>query len=172
MFGSGAESIIVEVSERPQARLGSMSMGRTCHGKHSDDGRKYAACGGETVTNLGLKAVKCLLPSDSNDNIIKTINFQVGDLVTRGLLAVSQVCSMGAGVWFGPAPDFRSFIVWDAEAFVASAGPKTELTMKNGTYLLPSREIFKCSSWGRRGGGRASPRPRGQFWVRRCTNGR
>ena len=84
-----------------------------------------------------------MLPSDNNNPIIKTIKFPVGDLVTRGLLAVSQVCALGAGVWFGPGSEFRSCIVWDKEAFVASAGPKTELTMKNCTYLLPSREVFK-----------------------------
>ena len=87
--------------------------------KHNEYGRTYAACGGETVTNLGLKNVKCLLSSENNDDpIYKEFKFQVGDLITRGLLSVSQLCSMGAGVWFGPAPEFKSFIVWDKESFV------------------------------------------------------
>ena len=66
----------------------------------------------------------------------------MGDLITRGLLSVSQLCSMGAGVWFGPAPEFKSFIVWDRESFVAAAGPKTNIIMKNGTYMIPIKEIF------------------------------
>ena len=98
--------------------------------KHDECGRTYAACGGETVTNMGLRSVKCILPSDRNDVIHKNLNFQVGDLVTRGLLSVSQLCSMGAGVWCGPAPEYKSYIVWDKDCFIASAGPKTELFIK------------------------------------------
>ena len=100
--------------------------------------------GGETVTNLGLKNVKCLLNNENHndDPIYKEFKFQVGDLITRGLLSVSQLCSMGAGVWFGPAPEYKSFIVWDKESFVAAAGPKTSILMKNGTYIMPIREIF------------------------------
>ena len=85
---------------------------------------------GETVTNLGLKLVKCILPSDNDNPIYKNLSFQVGDLATRGLLAVSQLCSLGADVWFGPGPEYKSFITLDKGAFVASAGPTTELNMK------------------------------------------
>ena len=37
---------------------------------------------------------------------IRVLPFQVGDLVTRGLLAVSQLAQLGAGIWFGPGPVF------------------------------------------------------------------
>ena len=45
--------------------------------KHEEFGRTYAACGGETVINLGVKNVKCLLSSGD----IKSIPFQVGDKI-------------------------------------------------------------------------------------------
>jgi len=114
--------------------------------KHNEFGKTYAACGGETVTNLGIKSVKCILPGFENGFEHKSFAFQVGDLVTRGLLAVSKICSLGAGVWFGPAPEFKSYIVWDKDAFIASASPKTELFMKNGTYMLPVREVYNNNS--------------------------
>ena len=98
--------------------------------KHGNYGSTYAACCGETVTNLGVKSVQCLIPSESDNHasIHKVLNFQVGDLVTRGLLAVSQLCDVGAGVWLGPGPEFKSYIVWDKNAFIAVAGPKSQIT--------------------------------------------
>ena len=95
-----------------------------------------------------MKSVECLLPCNNTETIHKVLDFQVGDLVTRGLLAVSQLCSLGAGVWFGPGPEFKSYIVWDREAFIAAAGPKPEINMKNGTYVLPIREVYKSRSDG------------------------
>ena len=94
---------------------------------HSEVGRTYGACGGETVTNLGVKNVNCLLGNGS----VKPLKFQVGDRITRGLLAVSQLAQSGAGVWFGPAPAYESHIVWDPEAFVAASWPKTNIILKN-----------------------------------------
>ncbi len=107
--------------------------------KHSEFGRTYAACGGETVTNLGVKNVKCMLSNSE----IKSMPFQIGDRVTRGLLAVSQLAALGAGTWFGPGPNFDSYVVWDREAFVVASGPKQELQRKNGTYTLPVREVVE-----------------------------
>ena len=77
--------------------------------RHSEFGRTYAACGGETVMNIGLKNLKCLFGQGD----VKHIPFQVGDKVTRGLLAVSQLAALGAGIWFGPGPNFESYVVWD-----------------------------------------------------------
>ena len=57
-------------------------------------GKTYGACGGETVTNIGQKSVKCLV----NNNNVKRIDFQVGDKITRGLCAVSKIAESGAGV--------------------------------------------------------------------------
>ena len=85
----------------------------------SDQGRTYGACGGEAVINLGCKNAKCI----THDGI-HTLPFQVGDRITRGLLAVSQLASLGAGIWLGPAPEYKSYIVWGKNAFIAAAGPK------------------------------------------------
>ena len=84
--------------------------------KHDEVGRPYGACGGEAVTNIGCKAVDCLL----EDGTVKSLKFQVGGKVTRGLLALSQLACSGAGVWFGPGPEYESFIVWNKEATVIS----------------------------------------------------
>ena len=35
-----------------------ISFGNTEREKHEDYGKKYGACGGETITNLGVKSVK------------------------------------------------------------------------------------------------------------------
>ena len=83
----------------------------------AETGRTYGACGGETVTNLGAKSARCLFSNKDLENnpVIKTFNMQIGDLISRGLLAVSQICAMGAGVWFGPGPAFKSYITWNPE---------------------------------------------------------
>ena len=114
--------------------------------KHHEFGRTYAACGGETVTNLGIKNVNCLLQGENGKTINRDLKFQVGDKVTRGLLAVSQLANDGAGIWFGPGPEFKSFIVWDKDAFVAAAGPKANIKLSNGTYQLPINEIYKMKT--------------------------
>ena len=107
--------------------------------KHAEYGCTYKACGGEVVTNIGQKSVNCKF----NEGFSKTLDFQVGDKIIKGLLAVSKLAQSGAGVWFGPAPAYESHIVWDPEAFVAAAGPKAKIIFKNGTYHLPVTEIFK-----------------------------
>ena len=106
--------------------------------KHQEFGNVYKACGGEKVINIGLKNVKCLTQKGD----VQTIPFQIGDLVTRGLLAVSQLASLGAGVWFGPEPQFESFIVWDRNAFIAANGPKLPIALNNGTYHIGVHEVY------------------------------
>ena len=88
---------------------------------------------------MGLRKVHCMFNSD----VRKMQEFQIGDRITRSLLAGSKLAQAGAGLWFGPAPAYESYIVWDPEAFVASSGPKTKIIFKNGTYHVPIREIFK-----------------------------
>ena len=105
--------------------------------KSSDQGRTYGACGREAVTNLGCQHVKCAMHDG-----IHTSPFQVGDRITRGLLVVSQLASLGAGIWLGPAPAYKSHIVWDNDAFIAAAGPNTSIYMNNGTYKVTVREAF------------------------------
>ena len=47
--------------------------------KHSEFGRTYAACGGETVTNLGIKSVCCVVnDSENHENIMKQYLFKLG----------------------------------------------------------------------------------------------
>ena len=108
---------------------------KTC--SHSEVGRTYGACGGEAVTNLGVKNVSCLLGNGS----VKPLKFQVGDKITRGLLAVSQLAQSGAGVWFGPAPNYESFIVWDKLAKVSSNEDKLPISLINGTYQMGIVEV-------------------------------
>ena len=111
--------------------------------RHKDYGTKYRACGGETVTNLGVKHVNCLF----NEGVSKTIPFQIGDKIIKGLLAASQLAHLGAGLWFGPAPAYESWIIWDKDAFVASAGHKTKIVLKNGTYHVPIRNYSRMITW-------------------------
>ena len=44
--------------------------------RHSEFGSKYRACGGETVTNLGLKCTECLFSDGSSKKIL----FQIRQL--------------------------------------------------------------------------------------------
>ena len=102
----------------------------TAVARHNECGATYRACGEETVTNLGLlKCVEYMFPS----GLRKKFDFQVGDKITKSLLAVSKLAQSGAGVWFGPAPEYESYVTWDKGAFVASSGLKTHLILKNGT---------------------------------------
>ena len=103
-----------------------------------DRGNTYGACGGETVTNIGCKHVRCL----TGEGSIQKYDFQVGDKLTKPLLAVSKICETGKSVFFGPAPKFESFIVDDPDAFVVSNGKKTKICLANGTYGLHCHEIF------------------------------
>ena len=65
--------------------------------KHAEYGCTYKACGGEVVTNIRQKTAKCKF----NEGFDKLVEFQVGDNITKGLLAVSKLAQSGAGVWFG-----------------------------------------------------------------------
>ena len=67
--------------------------------KTDEYGKVYGACGGEFVTNLGCKTVKCLTRNGKTFDA----KFQVGNKITKNLLAVSQLCSMGFSVIFGPS---------------------------------------------------------------------
>ena len=127
--------------------------------KHKEFGSVYKACGGENVINIGMKSVKCI----TKEGDIRTLSFQVGDLVTRGLLAVSQLASLGAGIWFGPGPQFESYIVWDKSAFIAAQGPRIPITLNNGTYQIGVREVFEEGGLNAVGeGGEETPRPEGE----------
>ena len=64
--------------------------------KNKEQGRCYGACGGETVRNIGSKEFKCLTGSGETHNCI----FQVGDRITKPLLAVSKICETGKSVCF------------------------------------------------------------------------
>ena len=73
---------------------------------------------------------------------------QVTDTITKPLLSVSKVCEGGNLVLYGPAPEYKSFIVHDPNAIdtimsVASAcDDKTPQTLRRGTYHVLVRELI------------------------------
>ena len=91
--------------------------------------------------------MKCML----SDGTTKQLKFQVGDKITRGLLAVSQLAASGAGTWFGPGPEYQSFVVWDKDAQVISNKAKVPITLHNGTYQMgiieSSSGTLACSTF-------------------------
>ena len=74
---------------------------------------------------------------------VRKVAFQVGDKITRNLLAVSGICADGATVVFGPGPEFKSFICHDPDAFLAHNGDITEIQLSNGVYEIKMRELYK-----------------------------
>ena len=54
--------------------------------RNSEFGKPHGACGGETVRNIGSKTVKCLTSGGVSNYV-----FQVGDKLTKPLLAVSKI---------------------------------------------------------------------------------
>ena len=72
-------------------------------------GKCYGACGGETVRNMGQKDVGFV----SGSGTIHKYDFQVGDKITKPLLAVSKICESKKGVFFGPAPRYEPYIIDD-----------------------------------------------------------
>ena len=56
-------------------------------------GKCYGACGGETVKNIGEKNVGFV----SGSGTIHKYDFQVGDRITKPLLAVSKICESKRG---------------------------------------------------------------------------
>ena len=113
----------------------------TCKNKSHEFGKIYSACGGEVVTNTGTKHVDAFF-----GNLRKTIAFQIGDKINRGLLAASQLADAGAGIWLGPGPKFDNFAVFDPQAFVAFSGPRIEIGLENGTYFIDTHETIKNNS--------------------------
>ena len=93
------------------------------------------------MKNIGYRDVQYV----TRENKTKEHRFQIGDKITRSLLAVSQECAAGRGVWFGPGPEFKSFICNDPDAFVAHNGDVTKIHLNNGVYELDMREIIKHS---------------------------
>ena len=109
-------------------------MKRYAHHKHThictdtiEYGKCSGACGGETVKNIGEKNVGFV----SGSGTIHKYDFQVGDKITKPLLAVSKVCESKKGVFFGPAPEYRSYIIDDPHAFMVG----DELTDPKRTYI-------------------------------------
>ena len=44
-------------------------------------------------------------------------------------------------MWFGPGPNYDSYIVDDPNSFVVTAGKKTNLNLNEGTYTLKCYEV-------------------------------
>ena len=101
-------------------------------------GKVYGACGGESVQNMGTKEVKCITRTGK----IFTPKFQIGNKIIKNLLAVSQLCSMGFSVFFGPAPNYDAYICHDPDSFMCHNNDITRINLSNGVYILPIREII------------------------------
>ena len=90
------------------------------------------------MRNLGTKKVTYI----TTEGNIQSTTFQIGDNITRPLYAVSQICSSGKCVFFGPGPKFESFIVHDPEAFLVHNGTATSIHMNSGVYELDVKEVL------------------------------
>ena len=101
-------------------------------------GKVYGACGGEAVKNIGTKTVEYQTDTFMN----RKLDFEIGDRITKPLIAVSDECSNGNAVFFGPAPKYESFIIHDPEAFVCHSGSVTNIKLRNGTYEIDIREKY------------------------------
>ena len=69
-----------------------------------------------------------------------SVDFEIGDKITKPLIAVSEQCSKKRGVFFGPAPKYESFIVYDPDVFCCYKGPITPINLRNGTYEIDIKE--------------------------------
>ena len=101
-------------------------------------GRVYGACGGEVVKNIGSKTVHFKTDDDKSFNT----EFEIGDKITKPLIAVSHECSKGKAVFFGPGPKYESMIIEDPSALCVYSGPVTHVKLRNGTYELDMREQY------------------------------
>ena len=107
--------------------------------KNHDYGHAYGACGGETVRNIGSKFVQL-----STETGTQSYEFQIGDKLTKPLLAVSKICESGKAVFFGPGPRYESYILNDPEAIAIGNGTKTSIVLHNGTYISQAHEAYKA----------------------------
>ena len=89
---SGACDAVCPPSAFPNIKL---------NGNNRENGKQYGACGGEAVKNIGSKAFSCV----TSGGIQHTYTFQVGDKLTKPLLAVSKVCKEKKGVFFWTRPE-------------------------------------------------------------------
>ena len=75
------------------------------HSEKTDEyGKVYGACGGEAVQNIGTKHPVLL----TKEGKLVKHTFQIGNKITKHLLAVSKLCEQGLSVHFGPAPAYES----------------------------------------------------------------
>ena len=70
---------------------------------------------------------------------IRSSILQVGDKITKPLLAVSQECAAGNAVFFGPGPEFESYVIHDPKARVIHNGEVTKIMLNNGVYEMHVR---------------------------------
>lgn len=97
----------------------------TCMTRTRSMGMQYLACGGESITNIGEQHVFAI---DSEGNRFD-MQFQCNDKITRNLAAASNICETGKGVWLGPAPDYRAYIVHNPSQIQLGIGPKTPVNL-------------------------------------------
>ena len=66
---------------------------------------------------------------------------QVTDCVTRPLMSVPKICESGYGVWFGPAPNYESYIVYDPSCVAIAPCKRTPVNLRNGVYEIKLGEL-------------------------------
>ena len=103
----------------------------------ADIGKTYGACGGEQVINTGCKQVRYR----TAEGTLREHVFQVGNTITRPLLAVSQECAKGHGVWFGPGPKFESYVVNSPNSYVVHDDNITKTHLNSGVYEMDIQEV-------------------------------
>ena len=94
------------------------------------------------MRNIECKHFECVSRSGNKHKY----TFQVGDRITKPLLAVSKICEHGKAMFFGPGPKYESCIVDDPEAFVVASGTKTNIELINGTYHMRCFEVTSHSN--------------------------
>ena len=95
--------------------------------------------GGGQVTNLGEKRVAA---TDSEGKMFK-LTFQCADKITRNLAAASKICESGKGVWLGPGPYYKAYIIHRPDQVKIGNGPRTPLGLRNGVYEFNLRELMQ-----------------------------
>ena len=88
---------------------------------------------------MGTKEVTCL----TQQNTKFTPKFQIGNKITKNLLSVSQLCSMGCSVYFGPAPSYDAYICHDPNGFMCHNNNIARIHFPMGymSYLSGSRSL-------------------------------
>ena len=79
-------------------------------------GKVYGACGGESVKNIGTKSVEF----ETENHKTEHIDFDIGDKITKPLIAVSNLAEKGKAVFLVPPPSMNHISFMTLMPFVAT----------------------------------------------------